>query len=306
MFVKFSSLKRYFLRKFVQPLLSALVRNQTLRNRILVCLDHLTRDRCLEIYLYDPKKDVLAWRRSLEALFLTLEGNRFGPNNIISDSDYWMSALDKLNLNLSIVIDVGASSGFTSAYFAKQALSVFAFEPNEDNVGRINQIKKIHRINNLEVIKSAVSNQVGHASLHIKSLSGRHSLANIGRVRTISTVKVPTTTIDQFCSKRRIKKVSILKIDVEGFELEVLQGAVSSLQNKMIDIILFEYSPYFYKQRDLNPFEILKFLNNNGYELFEISGKPVNIEEARYHHDQMDLIAIPSGSILCKSLSKLG
>jgi hypothetical protein len=144
------------------------------------------------------------------------------------------------------------------------------------------------------VVTSAVSNQVGFSKFYLKNWHGSHSLADVGP-KTIGTVEVPTTTIARFCSDHGIQRISILKIDVEGFELEVLQGAESLLKNKMIDLVLFEYCPIFYKQRGIDSRDPLFFLLDMGYKLMELKGNPVDIE-AIADYEETDLLAIPSVS----------
>jgi hypothetical protein len=56
----------------------------------------------------------------------------------------------------------------------------------------------------------------------------------------VITVKV--LTLDSFCEQRSIEKIDLLKVDVEGFEIEVFKGAKRMLENKNIQIIAFEIS----------------------------------------------------------------
>ena len=55
-------------------------------------------------------------------------------------------------------------------------------------------------------------------------------------------IRVDCTTIDRFCSECSIKKIDVLKIDTEGFDLEVLKGATSMLAHKAIKFIYFEFN----------------------------------------------------------------
>lgn len=56
------------------------------------------------------------------------------------------------------------------------------------------------------------------------------------------TLRVPVTTVDKFCAQNNIEQIDFLKIDTEGFELEVLLGAKRMLGQKKIKFIQFEYS----------------------------------------------------------------
>ena len=53
---------------------------------------------------------------------------------------------------------------------------------------------------------------------------------------------MPTTTLDTFVEQHGIKNIDFLKIDTEGFELEVLQGAKQLLSEGKIGTVIFEYN----------------------------------------------------------------
>lgn len=97
----------------------------------------------------------------------------------------------------------------------------------------------------------------------------------------ISKIEVEVNTLDEICSKYQ-EPFNLLKIDVEGFELQVLQGAIELFNNNKIEIIIIEiqkegsYIGYF-------PSEIKDFLENNGFKLekrFRIFG--LGIEDRIY------------------------
>jgi FkbM family methyltransferase len=121
----------------------------------------------------------------------------------------------------STAIDVGANRGIYSYALAKVAAHVEAFEPNPA-LARFARTKLGRRA---RVHQFALSNMDGAGSLHIPF--GRHSQPNhlvAGlRSRTDPGIKieVPIRTLDSF----GFKNVSFIKIDVEGSELEVLEGA---------------------------------------------------------------------------------
>jgi hypothetical protein len=52
---------------------------------------------------------------------------------------------------------------------------------------------------------------------------------------------IPIDTVDNFCKNNSISSISFLKIDVEGFDLDVLKGAKSMIDNGQIDLIQFEF-----------------------------------------------------------------
>jgi hypothetical protein len=89
-------------------------------------------------------------------------------------------------------------------------------------------------------------------------------------------MRVPVTTLDRFAATRGIDRVSLLKIDVEGFEPEVLRGAKGLLRAGAIDLVLFEYSPRFYLQRGLDPLAPVAVLREYGYRIRTLEGDPLD------------------------------
>ena len=78
--------------------------------------------------------------------------------------------------------------------------------------------------------------------------------------------KVPTITLDSFVKKEKIKFISVLKVDVDGSEKQVLYEAKKNLKKNKIKIILIEIndkkSRYIKKEK-----QIINFLKNYNFEL---------------------------------------
>jgi hypothetical protein len=80
--------------------------------------------------------------------------------------------------------------------------------------------------------------------------------------------KVPTITLDSFVKKEKIKFISVLKVDVDGSEKQVLYGAKKNLKKNKIKIILIEINDkknhYTKKEK-----QIINFLKNYNFELIK-------------------------------------
>ena len=85
---------------------------------------------------------------------------------------------------------------------------------------------------------------------------------------TQKEVEVDVTTIDSYCQKQNIKSIDILKIDVQGNEINVLKGAKQMLKEKRIKLIFTEISiAHNYKEQSEIE-EIIKLLRENKYKIF--------------------------------------
>jgi FkbM family methyltransferase len=60
--------------------------------------------------------------------------------------------------------------------------------------------------------------------------------------QTLTIYKVPITTVDKFCAERGIDRINLMKIDAEGYDLSVLEGARELLTNQGVDLFMFEFA----------------------------------------------------------------
>ena len=81
--------------------------------------------------------------------------------------------------------------------------------------------------------------------------------------------EVPIDTVANYCLERHIKRVHFLKIDAEGHDFPVLEGARPLLENGQIDVVQFEYGPGYIDARIFLK-DIFDFLEPLRYSVFKI------------------------------------
>lgn len=126
------------------------------------------------------------------------------------------------------VMDVGAYVGLYSilAGLHDPVRRVYAFEPMPDIADVLEQNVRLNGLSNVEIVRSAVADRDGQASLYIPyaGLPTSSSLKR-GFREPRNTIRVPTVSIDSFVRSRGIERVDLMKIDTETTEPEVLEGA---------------------------------------------------------------------------------
>lgn len=144
------------------------------------------------------------------------------------------------------VFDVGANEGEWVARVLSRNRSarVHAFEPQAALAAKIATRHPGVIVNNMGLGDVAGTLELGDyaehpGSQHASMLKGVIDGLHRGRVRY---VEVPVGTIDDYCALRTIESIDLLKIDVEGFELKVLQGASRMLREGRIETIQFEFN----------------------------------------------------------------
>jgi FkbM family methyltransferase len=172
----------------------------------------------------------------------------------------------------AFVIDVGAHYGFYSLNAAKavgKTGKVVSCEPITFNKFVLDKnIRDNHFDETITSLRTAVSNRVGTADFNITEASDNASFYDHPNTKILETVKVKSTTLDNLVKGMR---PSIIKIDVEGHENEVLAGASEILGKKIP--IFFEFNPKCFDAAGHKPEEVLTTLKRAGYKLFLLDDK---------------------------------
>jgi FkbM family methyltransferase len=144
-----------------------------------------------------------------------------------------------------IFIDVGANGGTFTIIAARQVQNhghVYAFEPDRRNLKLLRHNLKINNITNVTILECALSNKKGIAQLAIAIDGAMNSLAKTHRtdqqITEWQTVKV--TTLDDFINEYKIDRVDFVKIDIEGGEKLIFEGAKDIFTSFNQLIIMFE------------------------------------------------------------------
>ena len=139
---------------------------------------------------------------------------------------------------MKIMIDVGAHKGGSCIPAAKRGWRVYAFEPHKGNRnGLYYNLAYENCLENVDVVPKGLSNKTGKATLfESTSSSGMHSLHGDGVGQEIEI-----TTLAEFVKEQGIPHIDYLKVDVEGHDLQVLEGA--DLSNLKPNVIKVEFGP---------------------------------------------------------------
>ena len=103
----------------------------------------------------------------------------------------------------------------------------------------------------------------------------------------VAQVEVAAVTLDEYCAANGVESIDLLKIDVEGAELDVLQGAQRLLEDRRVGSILFEVSLPQIESLGHDAHEIFASLDGHGYWTHALApdgtvGARVRVAEARY------------------------
>jgi len=179
-----------------------------------------------------------------------------------------------------LIIDVGANRGQSIRLFNKLFLSplIYAFEPSEEVFSKLE--RNCRGLQNVRLYRLGLGATIGTATFYQSALDETSSfvypntkssyfrfkkLALLSKKRNIfREVHAQMVTLDSFIGSSNIPKVDLLKIDVEGLELEVLKGATNCLEAGIVTFIQFERHED--KMRRSQTFEIYSLLQSLGFK----------------------------------------
>ena len=163
-----------------------------------------------------------------------------------------------------VIFDVGANLGTYSdkvqKIFSNKKVFLHLFEPNKYLIKNLSSKFSGHSINEV-----AISDFNSESDLYINSISSQSSLIEdnsfIGE--EVEKIIVNTIRLDKYIVEKQIEKINLLKLDVEGYELNSLKSLGEYLNQENIEIIKVEI----HFQKGDNFGSINEILNKNGFYL---------------------------------------
>ena len=171
------------------------------------------------------------------------------------------------------IIDVGANIGYTTVLFADYVtpgFKIFAIEPHPANFEKLQEnVARYGLEDRVVLIRAAVGeadgetdlwqNETSHADHRILTASLNDSLAE----NSFQTLKVPLITLDSLSSEYSLAgSVKFVKIDVQGYELPVLEGMKMLLQENSEMKVCLEYYPEMMREMGFQADKIFDFFVN--------------------------------------------
>jgi FkbM family methyltransferase len=165
-------------------------------------------------------------------------------------------------------VDVGAHVGTWAQHFALKCKQVIAFEPQRSTYDRLREGVRLSKLGNVVCHDVALGGQ-GEADLHVVSVNGgratlRHR-QELGAV--IAVERVRCAQLDDF----DLENVGLIKIDAEGFEIDILRGAVKLLEKHHPALLLKAWDHEWYSRERA---ELIAHVLGIGYGVVPIQGWP--------------------------------
>ena len=179
-----------------------------------------------------------------------------------------------------LAIDIGAHEGETAVAIHAAGLSkmsCISIEPNPASFMKLKLNSENLKNKNFEIeyLESAVGSKVGTKSFLVtdqsavsgllEPFSGVSERVPTGDHRIVERFDVEVITVDSLYSISNLDHIDLLKIDTEGFDLEVLKGARNTLERNLVSVILSEVFFVNYRKDQCFFWDTASYLHQLGY-----------------------------------------
>lgn len=179
--------------------------------------------------------------------------------------------------DIKTIVEIGALDAQDSQYFKKvfPAATVYAIEALPDN-----HDKYLKDLKDIVCINAVVSNINGEVAFYKKEINGIHSIYNRGNEYGSEVINLPSYRFETLAEMKGINNVDMLKLDVEGATIEVLEGMGDLLSDIKIMHLESESYPFFEGQKLHN--EVMKYLEEKGFSMIELTSFPIQPGRLQY------------------------
>jgi FkbM family methyltransferase len=221
---------------------------------------------------------------------LALVGHRIDYDSIIPRFNRLASTINRLGLRPRTIFDVGVAAGTPWLYDAYPEAKYFLIDPTPQSLALMHDLSQ--RLN-AEVLNVALGNSEGTARIKIRAdHSGSSLFEEVGNAEILKELKVPVRRFDSVI--KEFERPALLKVDVQGAEIMVLEGIGSRFRD--LDVAIVETSLIATLKCAPEFADVVALMKASNFVLFDIIGvvrRPLDQALA-----QIDAVFVPSDSPL--------
>lgn len=192
-----------------------------------------------------------------------------------------------------VILDVGANLGYYALHFAKAVPNgqVFCFEPDPDNFKKLSTNIDQNQFDNIHLLNYGLGEEDGTFYLGVidQDNTGMNSIISEKDKETISHSTIRIKKLDDIEVFKDIKRVDIVKVDIEGYEHHFLNGAKETLM-KHYPLIFMELCDEHLKRQGSSATDVILLLQDYGYNsIVNTKNQKVQLDEAILNGCQFDI-----------------
>lgn len=190
-------------------------------------------------------------------------------------------------------VDIGANCGYYTALASQrvgQTGRVFSFEPSPVVAGIIADMIAANGISNIELVQAAVGADNDEVEIYLPSGGPVHSPSALFSDPTFVPIRVPMIALDKYAPLNNGKAIDCVKIDVEGFEPNVIDGMKNLIRNGLVKNLICEFNSGWLRRNAATPSSLLASILDLGLSIRKKTKKTVNLEaDGKTHYDLQDI-----------------
>lgn len=195
-------------------------------------------------------------------------------SNMIVPNSRIINTIEEYSVNYKIFLDIGAALGHVTSKIAPRFSKCVCFEPSKKNYEELVKNIRDKKLNNVTSYNYALGSKNESKTFFCSEdnqFDNRFS-KNIEEKFVSDSVQV--FRLDDICKDCGISEGCVIKIDVQGYELEVMRGSTKLLEKNCI--IISEFWPWGMHLHNIEPLEYVEFMKSLGYSFFDLRGKLVD------------------------------
>lgn len=214
----------------------------------------------------------------------SLSGKKYGryenavSNNMIKALKYYTKKNNILDNKNIFILDIGGNIGWYPSLLGRYGFTILSFEALDKNyyIAKKN-VCLLNKDSNAIIITKGLGNEEKNCHYFIqkknegngmvvcddKEILKNKWLAN----QFVKATEVEITTLSNFIPYLSNKNIALMKLDVEGNELKVLEGGKELITKYHIPFVIIEFSPQYLKELGSEPYKLAKFFVDNGYKI---------------------------------------
>lgn len=183
--------------------------------------------------------------------------------------------IERLDLANKIAIDVGANVGLYAMRLSRMVGPggrVISFEPEARNFDLLQRNRELNGASNVTCVNAALGAARGTSSLSVNPYNwGDHWIADTaGKPEWATAQTIDVVTLDDQLRDTPDGSVAFIKIDVQGYEVEVFRGMEATLRRNPDVILLVEVSPKHLRAAGTSATTLVKFLLDGGFRGWDV------------------------------------
>jgi FkbM family methyltransferase len=195
---------------------------------------------------------------------------------------------DKIK-NAKVILDIGANIGYTALTINKinPGAKIYAFEPHPNTFRKANHNVQLNNSENIILYNIGLSNYNNTVRLYEVNPNNSGMNRILLNQNDYPYVEIEVKTLDDFLIDNKIDRIDILKIDVEGYEYNVLTGGSNAIK-KYKPAMIIEINDQYLREKNTSAKELFNLLIEFGYTKFQDANTlsnfkvPKNLDHCHY------------------------